>query len=226
MFRECFGFGYAPMQSELSHYLIEATKEPIPAEDYAHPADRPEVREYTDQEGPPPRLSRYATPSEVARLLGDWERMEGNALRAGNPALSHVFFEQAGKTLKKALNGGERDPPLLAVLGLYDYDVGDLGEAHKMLSSATDAGVARPAAYFDLAQLDFDKAEAHPAAAGGMFSANQTASVLKPLFAARKLATLSAAGLYPHCQGLDSMRHETSDCQPSRLERGHPSLPF
>jgi hypothetical protein len=194
MFRECFGFGYAEMQTELSRYLIGATKVPIPAESYAHAADRPEVREYADSEGPPPGLSRYATPSEIARLLGNWERMEGDELKASNPALSHVFLEQAGKTLHKSYAIGERDPRLLAVLGLYDYDVGDLAEAHSILSAATEAGVARPAAYIYLARLEFNEAEAHPAAAGGMFGAQQAAAVLKPLFAARKQGRLDAAG--------------------------------
>jgi hypothetical protein len=194
MFRECFGFGYAEMQSEISRYLSEATKEAFLAESYAHPADRPLMREYSEEEGPPPSLSRYATPSEIARLLGDWERMEGDEIKASNPALSHVFLEQAGKTLHKSYTNGERDPRLLAVLGLYDYDTGALAEAHSVLSSATEAGVARPAAYIDLAQLNFHEAQTHPAADGGLFSAPQTATVLKPLFAARKLAILDAAG--------------------------------
>jgi hypothetical protein len=194
VFRECFGFGYAAMQQILSRYFLDAVKEPIVRERYDHPADRPEVRQYRPEDGPPKVISRTATPVEVARLLGDWERMRGDDLVTTDPALSRVFLRQAGRTLHRAYDRGERDPRLLAALGLFDFEVGDVVEARNVLTSAVNAGVARPAAYLDLAQLEFNEATAHPAGAGGTLSPEQTAAVLKPIFTARHMARLDAAG--------------------------------
>jgi len=120
--------------------------------------------------------------------------MQGDDLRTSDPALCQVYLEQAGKTLHGSYAKGERDPRLLAVLGLCDYDVGAKAEARSMLAAATDAGVARPAAYLDLAHLILEEARAHPAAANGKFSAEQTAAILKPLFAVRQRTRLEARG--------------------------------
>ncbi len=192
MFRECFGFGYAEMQARLSSYLLEAAVEPVCV-------DYQSIRHYSRHPNPgnPPFPSldtREATPSEVARLLGDWERMQGDELRAKNAPLSRAYLDQAGRTLHKCYAKGERDPRLVAVLGLYDFDVGDTVEARSMLSAAIDAGVERPAAYIDLARILFDEARGHPGSADGKFSAQQIAAVLKPLFAVRRKTRLDAKG--------------------------------
>jgi|CZKI01.1.fsa_nt_gi hypothetical protein len=203
MFHECFGFGYAEMQSRLSRYLAEDGRDPelVGYETFAR------WRPNYDPAFPPfPDLTcREATRAEVARLLGDWERMEGDAKRVSDPALSRLYFKRAGKTLNQCYEDGERDPRFLAVLGLYDVDVGATSDARNILEAATDAGVARPAAYVALAQLNLNEAEAHPAAKAGRFSAHQTAAVLKPLFAARKRWRLDVtgylliAGAWSHC---------------------------
>jgi len=192
IFRECFGFGYAEMQSQLSRYLVDAAQEPICV-------DYQSIRHWSRHPSPDfpafPNLdSREATPSEIARLLGDWERMQGNDLRSSSPALSQVYLEQAGKTLHESYSKGERDPQLLAVLGMYDYDVGATEEARAMLTAAVDAGVSRPTAYLDLAALNYNAARAHPGAAKGKFNELQTAAVLKPLFAIRSRTRLDAKG--------------------------------
>ena len=193
MFRECFGFGYAEMQSQLGHYLIEAGRKPVLVDDdslvvHANPTPRPK------QSLPATLACREATPSEIARLLGDWERMEGKAKRVSDPALSRLYLKRAGKTLHECYDNGERDPRFLAVLGLYDSDVGATAEARSMLAIATEAGVARPTAFVTLAQLNFDEALAHPGTEDGKFNAQQTATVLKPLFDVRKRARLESAG--------------------------------
>lgn len=192
LFRECFGFGFAEMQTRLSSYLIDAANEPI-CVDYQTIRHYPG---YRDSDHPPfPTLdTREATPAEIARLLGDWERMQGNDLRSSNPALSQVYLNQAGKTLHKCYAKGERDPRFVAVLGLYDYDVGDIAEARSMLVAAVKSNVLRPAAYIDLAQINLDEAKSHPGAANGKLSAQQVAAVLKPLFAVRKKTRLDAKG--------------------------------
>jgi hypothetical protein len=193
MFHKCFGFGYAEMQTRLSRYLIDAASEAV-CVDYqsiAHWSRHP------NPDSPPfPNLDvREATATEVARLLGDWERMQGDDLRESNPALSRVYLEQAGKTLHKNYQKGDRDPRLLAVLGLYDCDVGATVEARGILIEATEAKVTRPAAYVALARLNLEDAWGHPGGATDeRLNAQQTADVLKPLFAARNQARLDVEG--------------------------------
>jgi hypothetical protein len=192
MFRECFGFGYPEMQVRLSRYLVEGAQKPVlvafTAFAHWHPSDDPQHPPFSDL------ACREATPAEIARLLGDWERMAGNALRLSNPALSGLYLKRAGATLHRCYDDGERDPRFLAVLGLYEADVGAESDARSILEEATRAWVERPAAYVALAQLRFKAAKEHPSGAGGRFSAQQAADVLRPLFAVRKRARLSAAG--------------------------------
>jgi hypothetical protein len=192
MFHECFGFGLDEMQSRLSRYLVDGAREPVRVgySSLAH------WRPNNDAKHPPfPSLSaREATPSEVARLLGDWERMEGDAKRVSDPAMSRLYLRRAGKTLNQCYDDGERDPRFLAVLGLYDVDVGADSEAWEVLKTATESGVSRPAAYVALAQLNYENALQKAAVKGGPLSADQIASVLKPLFAVRTRARLEAKG--------------------------------
>jgi hypothetical protein len=186
VFRDCFGFGYAEMQRKMSAYLPVAARYPLVLDALAHDDDGPRFPDYSGPRGPAPQLNRPATDAEVARILGDWERMQGDSAKATDPALSRAFLDQAGKTLRRCYAKGERDPRLLAVLGLYHFDVGDLAEARSMLTAATSASVVRPAAYVELARLALDEAKAHPEAQAGRFSARQVAGILGPLFAIRK----------------------------------------
>jgi len=181
VFRECFGFGYAEMQLRLSQYLLKAVNEGVvlPYQFIANWPIRPSLK------------PRNATDAEVARLLGDWERMESDMIKVAHPALSSLFLEQAGKTLLASYAQGERDPRLLAAIGMYEQDAGSTDRARSFLEAATQAGVIRPAAYLKLAQLNFGDANANPSAPGGSFSAQQTAAVLKPLFSSRRQATLT-----------------------------------
>jgi hypothetical protein len=192
LFRECFGFGYSEMQVRLSRYLAGPARYGISV---AYPK-MPHWQPGNDIDHPnfPDLRCREATPSEIARIIGDWERMEAEHDRVTNPALSRLFLRQAGKTLQHCYDDGERDPRFMAVLGLYDVDIGAVPEAHNILAAATKARVARPAAYVALAQLNFDDALEHPAVARARFSAQQVSEVLKPLFAVRKDTALQAAG--------------------------------
>lgn len=185
MFRECFGFGFAEMQRRLESYLVRAADEPISLAYNSmamYPPQRPVLKE------------RNATNAEIARILGNWERMEGNSLKANDPDLSRRYLEEAGKTLLGSYAKGERDPRLLAVIGLYEYDLGATTQARGFLEAATQAGVVQPSAYIDLAQLNLAEAEARASASFGRFSFAQTATVLEPLFAARRQSKLTALG--------------------------------
>jgi hypothetical protein len=192
MFRGCFGFGFAEMQVQMSRYLVEGAQKPVIVgyDSFAH------WRPNNDPQHPPfsNLICREATRAEIARLLGDWERMEGNSNRLSDPALSRLYLKRAGITLNRCYDAGERDPRFLAVLGLYDADVGVEPEARNILEDATKVWVERPAAYVALAQLNFNEAKEHPAVAGGLLSTQQTAAVLRPLFAVRKKARLDGTG--------------------------------
>lgn len=226
MFRECFGFGYEHMQTELGHYLVTT-------------AEQPELLGYPFLGDWPPRdsefLARTATTDEIGRILGDWLRMQGDSLHVANPELHDAYLRVAGRILERAyrednglppgvdlLPAGEFSAPpsngrgatpavvrqplvvsadkihdarLQAVYGLYAYDVGDTKLAHALLVAATNAAVPRPAAYLVLARLNFQEAEAYPAANANQYSAGQVAGILGPLLAIIKRSwKLEASG--------------------------------
>ena len=184
IFVQCFGFDYAEMESRLARYLHKATTEVL-------------ALPYQQQAQWPPALPafrwRWATDEDAARIIGDWERMKADLLKADDPDLSRKFMELAGKTLARASGKGGRDPRFLAVMGLYRRDIGDDAEARQLLEAATQAGVVRPAAYFVLSQLRLAEAAAHPATPGGRFSSQQAEGILAPLFVSRHQAPLRAA---------------------------------
>ena len=171
-FRDCFGFGYAEMESELDRFFPVAVNNLI-------------TRDVDIDLDPKLPKLRDATPSEVGRIIGDWERIEGNGLKVENPELSREFLKQASKTLLKPYNDGSRDPQLLGALGLYEFPI-DRELSGKHLQGAADGHIIRPTVYTRLAQLRFDAAQSHPAGSEGKLSDDQLASVLGPLFTARQ----------------------------------------
>jgi hypothetical protein len=191
LFTECFGFGYAEAQKTLSEYLVSGAQDPLTINFESLSPWRP----HDDPRDPayPHLTCREASPGEIARLLGDWERMEGDALKNSNPALSGVYLRRAGRTLTDCYDNGERDPRFLAVLGLYYFDIHDFVDGEPILGEAAKASVVRPAAYVDLSRIRLESARAHPSSPLGI-SADQLASVLRPLFTSRKMATLPVEG--------------------------------
>ena len=90
LFRRCFGFGYARLDAELAQYLPRATrKQPVIA-----------AREGTSRV-----QFRMATNDEAGRIIGDWLRMKGEALRDADSPVAAVFFREAGKVLLRAYRG-------------------------------------------------------------------------------------------------------------------------
>lgn len=142
LFREYFGRDYTEMHEQLSAYLAGAAKRrtylPVP---------------HTE---PPKPVFRPALPLEVARIRGDWERMEITYVGARQPALLQKYADQARQTLRKAYDAGERDPQLLAIMGLTEMDADNPAAAHPLLEAAVNGGVVRPRAYIELARLRFD----------------------------------------------------------------------
>ncbi len=175
LFQECFGQGYAAMRERLGRYLPDAMSKTL----RLRPA------------APLESLSldlRPATTAEIARIKGDWERLETGFVKRTFPALSGKYLDEARRTLRRAYDQGERDPRLLAAMGLCECDAGDDGAAEPLLAAAVLARVTRPRAYAELARILYERARARPAGPRGKLSTAQTTPILQPLLAAQRLS--------------------------------------
>jgi hypothetical protein len=140
LFQSCFGFGFSDLRDRLSDYLTFAVKEPLKL-----PTPPP-------PEGPEAKV-RPATSTEIARLRGEWERLSVPFVRALFPAEAGRYLEQARRTLHRAYDDGDRDPRLLAILGLCEVDAGNDPAARPFLEAAVAYNVVRPRVYAELARL-------------------------------------------------------------------------
>lgn len=171
MFEECFGFDYADAKDRLSDYLSQAVNHPL------------SISSVTAL----PRLNlhvRGATPGELARVKGDWERLSTNYVRVRFPSLTSKYQDQARLTLLRAYDQGERDPDLLAAIALSYCDAGEAKAARPFLEQATSGKTRRTRAHVELAWLRYH--EYFPGE-GAQFSDAQIEEILQPLRSARKL---------------------------------------
>ena len=159
VFKECFKMSYADMGTELRSY-IQFT---------AYQSAEFRARKGQQIPEPPPFELRAATESEVGRLTGDVLHLAGRE-EAAHLALIAPYIH------------GERDPQLLAALGLHERARGDDARARKFLEAAAQARAVRARAYLELARLRLTEARA---AGGGQLNPEQMTSVLRPLFTAR-----------------------------------------
>lgn len=144
MFEEYFGFGFSDWRDLLSDYLPIAVRDPVELTLPRLPAVR--------------RVPlREATPAEVSRLKGEWERLSIGFVRRRVPEFTDRYIEQARETLGKALHGGDRSALLHATLGLCELDAGDHAAARTQLELAAAGGVVRPRVYWELARLRSDE---------------------------------------------------------------------
>jgi hypothetical protein len=168
MVRECLGLGYADLRDRLSDALPGLL--------------RSRLRLRVDKLLPvPPFKLRVATPDEIGRIKGDWERMEIAFVKARHPQYADKYVMQAHRTLTEAYEKGVKDPELLGVVGLFECDIGNGPAARSYLEDAARAKVVRPRVYLELARLR--QAEAMSIVAGdnaqlGPLDANR---VLEPL---------------------------------------------
>jgi len=144
VFKECFGLSYAEVTEQMQNYLQSALTETIT------------LRSPRAIAVPPINL-RDATAGEVGRIKGELSRLEVNYVRELYPDLTPRYLEQARRSLRSAYDKGDRDPQLLASLGLCETDAGQDDAALPFLRAAVEAGVVRPSAYFELARLEFAK---------------------------------------------------------------------
>jgi tetratricopeptide (TPR) repeat protein len=124
--------------------------------------------------GGDPVALREATQGEVGRIKGDAQRLAG-------------LDDRALDSYRVAYARGERDPALLASLGLAESDAGQSDRARSLLEAATKTALPLPSTYVTLARLRLAAAQAKPAGDGKQLDAAQLASVLEPLFKARQL---------------------------------------
>jgi hypothetical protein len=180
MCRDAFGLTTAQLREQLVRYLAAGARHRI----FLH-----------QEETPAPAVELHdATDLEIARIKGDWERLETAFVKQSYPALSGQYLAQARRTFRRAYDHGERDPRLLAAMGLCECDAGDDAAALPFLTAATGAQVVRPRAYFELARILYGQASAAPGAPQGRLSAAQTASVAGILAAGRKQSPPLLAG--------------------------------
>lgn len=162
IFKECFGKTYKQMGLELRGY-VEFT-------DYKSMQFKAKKGQALPD--PPPFTLRDASDSEVGRIVGTALRMASHGEEAHNMLIAPYVR-------------GERDPQLLAALGLDERQAGHDDRARLFLEAAAKAKAERPRAYFELAQLRLNEVKGKPAA-GQKLSAAQVATVLEPLLIARK----------------------------------------
>ncbi len=170
--QECLGFDYAGLAEQLTAFLPTAVRKEMTL----RPASAIKL---------PPLALRLATDGEIARIKGDWERLEINYVRQRYPDLATKYIEQARRTLLRAYDRNDRDPRLLAVLGLCEVDAGNDAGARDYLETAARLEVVRPRVWLELARLRLADHLAAPAAPGKL-SAGQAADVLTLLFTARQ----------------------------------------
>jgi len=161
MFKECFGIGYKDMLLELRGYLDFTNYKSL-----GWSSKKGEgLGEAT------PLVLRDATDAEVGRIKGE-------------AMLLAELKEPARIALITPYTRGERDPRLLAALGLYERSVDHTDRARKFLEAAAAGKVVRPLAHLELARLRFQSAQT-TAGPEASFTSAQTAELSAPLLVAR-----------------------------------------
>ncbi len=166
-FEASFGFDFSELRDRLSDYLPKAVRETA----RIAPGRLPPL--------PPIEVER-ATPNEIARVRGEWERLAIGHVQRRLPKVREPYIAQARRTLRRAFDAGDRDPRLLATMGLCEIDAGNEAGARQFLEPAIAGGVVRPRAYYEVARLRFgDLQRGGPEAK--RFSFIELAPVIEPL---------------------------------------------
>jgi len=161
-FREDFGLDYPEVIARLNDYLTTAFDTSI---------------HLRMKSSPPPMLElRAATPLEILRIRADWARLATAYMKPRNPDYASQFNMKRAFT--HAYDRGERDPRLLAVMGLAECDAGNDAEARPLLEAAVRAEVVRPRAYYELGRIRYASVRNFDKSA---LSADQAESVVEPL---------------------------------------------
>lgn len=169
--QECFGCDLSDLRDRLSDYLPTAVRDSFDVK----PAKL----------SPTPKFDvRTATPVEVGRILGDWERLEVRFVTARQPEFVPAYLALARKTLNDARRSAADDPDVCGIFGLLECDAKDDAAARVYLETAVAGHVMRPRVYVELARLRLAAALQHPDGSLGRLSIVQANSILDPLVAA------------------------------------------
>ena len=144
LFQRFLGLSYGEAQQRLGDYLFRAVTEPINVPLPTQPEEPLNVRE--------------ATSIEIARIVGDWGRLESRSVSPQYAGFQHECLERTQRLFDRALLTKSDDPLFLAAFGLYALQAGDSLRARPALEAATGAGVLRPRAYVELARLRLEVA--------------------------------------------------------------------
>jgi hypothetical protein len=163
LFKECFKKTYNQFAVELRGYINFTASKKI------------EFRAKKGQSLPePPAVAlREAADADVGRIKGEVLRLGGHGIDARN-------------TLIAPYVRGERDPRLLAALGLDEKLAGNDDRARKFLEAAAGSKVVRARAYLELARLRLAEARSKLKPNETGLDPDQVSHVLTPLFTARQ----------------------------------------
>lgn len=165
--------GYSGLRDRLSDYLPVAIRQPLRL-------DPPGLRQ-------PPRLRvRDATRAEVARIKGEWERLEVHFVQQRQPQFAPQYVALARQTLDTGLSWAPHDAGVLAARGLLESDLDHPKIARPYLEAAVAAGPVRPRVYLELAK--FRLADALAAPDHDPLGVGPAQAVLEPLQRALVLA--------------------------------------
>lgn len=164
MFKECFNMTYKQMLMQIRGYCDFTVYE---SKGIRAKKGGPDLIVT-----PPPLALREATQSEIGRIKG-----EALVLAGHRPV--------ARAELIAPYTRGERDPELLAALGLFELKSGENERARKFLEAAFAAKSKRADACLQLARLRYADALAKPEGAEGGFSAAQVKAITAPLLLGR-----------------------------------------
>lgn len=154
LFEQCFGKNIEQLAQEVDYFKARVKNSSAPVEFI------PANFHYE------PLVLRDATDAEVGRIKG-----EALALLE-NPKIPPRAM------LRAPYVRGERDPKLLAAIGLHEIRLGNEKEARRFLGEAIQAKVERPRAYLELARLDYQQGLKTPGAADGKLSGEQLQPIL------------------------------------------------
>lgn len=167
-FRTCFHFGYTGLRDRLSDSLPAAVRDAVTLPGGRLPPD--------------PRLRiRDATPAEIGRIKGEWERLEVAFVQSQHPEYAPRYRELADQTLARARRLAPDDPGVLTASGLLESDRHRLEAARPYLEAAAMAGVVRPRVYAELARFRLLDALRHPAGPQQEIGIGQAEAILEPL---------------------------------------------
>lgn len=158
LFKACFKMSYKDMALTLRGYIGFTNYQAM---------------QYTAKKGeelpaPPPVNLVDAPDAVVGRLKGEVLRLAGHGTAARNALIAPYVR-------------GERDPRLLAALGLDEKLAGNDERARKFLEAAAAGKAVRARAWLELARLRLAEAKAKPAAPGGKLTPAQLAPVIEAL---------------------------------------------